>query len=110
MFCYLTEPEISEHHKKEKKKFSLKTKNLSTSTFELSRAKNQSALVPRPYSCITHSARADRSFPRPTSIRPAQNPAVFKHNMETIRPIGMKNAIILDNKEHWHRRGMKQTS
>ena len=36
----------------------------------MSRAKNQSALVPRPYSCITYSVRADRSILRPTSLRP----------------------------------------
>ena len=56
--------------KRKRRNLVLKTKKWLTSTFELSGAKNQSSLVPRPYSCITHSARADRSFPRPTSLRP----------------------------------------
>ena len=47
--------------------------------FELSRAKNESALLSKPYSCITHSARADRSFPRPTSFRPGKNSRIICH-------------------------------
>ena len=58
--------------KKKRRNLVLKTKKWSNSTFELSHAKNQSALVPSPYSCITHSARTDRSFPSQTSLRPGR--------------------------------------